>query len=87
MVNPARGEVSLRIGDTEHTLCLTLGALAEIEALPRDAERLSAATLLRVLQALLRGGGSVLSAAELEAAPINLNEAARAVAACFEAGE
>ena len=33
MANSARGETVLEIGGVAHTLCLTLGALAEIEAL------------------------------------------------------
>ena len=33
MVNPQRGETLLEAGGKRHVLCLTLGALAEIEAL------------------------------------------------------
>jgi hypothetical protein len=85
MANPARGEVVLRIGDSEHTLCLTLGALAEIEALPRDGQTLSAKTLIAILAALLRGGGSSLDVADLRTASLDLETAMAAVARCFEA--
>jgi len=91
-VNAARGEVALLINEQSHTLCLTLGALAEIEALfdgentPRNQiETLTARDLLAVLTVLLRGGGSDISEAELRTARLDLNAAARAVAACFEA--
>ena len=65
-VNRARGETSLSIDGQERRLCLTLGALAELESaldapgLSALAERLqhfSAQDLLIVLGALLRGGG------------------------------
>ena len=65
-VNGMRGEVSVVLAGEARRLCLTLGALAEIETglqvsgLAGLAERmraLSAGTLLVVLAALLRGGG------------------------------
>lgn len=31
MANKQRGEATIKIGDTEHTICLTLGALATLE--------------------------------------------------------
>ena len=64
--NGARGEVVAVLAGTERRLCLTLGALAEIETglglegLSGLAERmraLSARDLTVVLAALLRGGG------------------------------
>jgi hypothetical protein len=64
-MNAARGEVALVIGGRERRLCLTLGALAEIEAafgctrmseLDARMRALSAADLSVVLGALLRGG-------------------------------
>lgn len=88
MSNPARGEVTLDAGGETHTLCLTLGALAEIEAglgvsgFAAMAERLktlAAADLALVLAALIRGGGAVA-----EVAAIDPVRAARAVADCFE---
>ena len=84
-VNGARGEVALEIGGTAHTLCLTLGALAEIETICSEGGRLDADRLVRVLAALLRGGGSGLDEAALRAAPLDLARAADAVAACFDA--
>ncbi len=70
-------------------LCLTLGALAEMEtalgvsgaAMGERLGRLSAADLAVVLAALLRGGGEDAALAE-RAGPA---EAAEAVAAAFEA--
>ena len=90
MVNTARGEVALQIDGERYVLCLTLGALAEIEALFDGAvetrlKTLGARDLLAVLLALLRGGGHAISEAELRASRLDLNAAAQAVAACFEA--
>lgn len=88
MSNPARGEVTLEAGGETHTLCLTLGALAEIEAglgvsgFAAMAERLktlSVADLALVLAALLRGGGAVVDVSAID--PVR---AVRAVADCFE---
>lgn len=88
MSNPARGEVTLEGGGETHTICLTLGALAEIEAglgvsgFAAMAERLktlSAADLALVLAALMRGGGAVVDGSAID--PVR---AAKAVADCFE---
>ena len=68
MANRRRGEVPLDLGGKPYTLCLTLGALAELEdALTAGdlvglAERLTAgrprmADLVALLGAALRGGG------------------------------
>jgi hypothetical protein len=90
--NRARGEVLLEIDGQPRRLCVTLGALAELEAafdvisLGQLAERLSqlnAADLLVVLSALSVGGGDALSAAELAAARIDPKAAAIAVADAF----
>lgn len=65
-VNRARGEAALIIDGEERRLCLTLGALAELEtawnapgleALAARLRSLSAIDLVIVLAALLRGGG------------------------------
>jgi len=85
MANPARGEVSLVIDGKAQTLCLTLGALAEIEALCSDGARLDANRLIAVLAILLRAGGSALGEADLRASRLDLSAAADAVAAAFEA--
>ncbi|MDO9610184.1 MAG: GTA-gp10 family protein [Brevundimonas sp.] len=85
----ARGEAGVMLGGVRRRVCLTLGALAEIETglavegLAAVAERmklLSARDLMVVLAAVLRGGGEALDVAGVEP-----REAARAVAAAFEA--
>lgn len=92
--NGARGEVVALLAGTERRLCLTLGALAEIETglalegLSGLAERmraLSARDLTVVLAALLRGGGERALADELALADIGPREAAEAVAKAFAA--
>lgn len=89
-MNGARGEVSVVLGGEARRLCLTLGALAEIETglgvegLAGLAERmraLSARDLMVVLKALLRGGGEAVEAAN----GADPREAALAVAWAFEA--
>lgn len=90
--NRARGEVLLAIDDRDVRLCLTLGALAELEAafdvvsLAELAERLThltAADLIIVLAALTKGGGDATSVADLCAAQIDPRAAAAAVAEAF----
>jgi len=75
-------------------LCLTLGALAEIEtalqvsgveALAERMRALSARDLMVVLAALLRGGGEMALASELDRAGVMPREAAEAVAVGFAA--
>jgi hypothetical protein len=92
--NGARGEVVAVLAGAERRLCLTLGALAEIETgleldgLSGLAERmraLSARDLTVVLAALLRGGGERALADELDRAAIDPREAAEAVAKAFAA--
>ena len=92
--NGARGEVVASLAGAERRLCLTLGALAEMEtALGCDglaglAERmraLSARDLTAVLAALLRGGGEQDLANALGEAAVDPREAAEAVAKAFAA--
>ncbi len=92
--NGARGEVVAMLAGAERQLCLTLGALAEIETalglegLSGLAERmraLSARDLVMVLAALLRGGGERVLADELDRADVDPREAAEAVAKAFAA--
>ena len=92
--NGARGEIIAKLGGADRRLCLTLGALAEMEtALGCDglaslAERmrnLSARDLSTVLAALLRGGGEQTLADGLVAAAIDARDAAEAVAKAFAA--
>ncbi len=81
MVNRRRGEVPLILGSERYTLCLTLGALAELEDalgagdLAGLAERfargrLAARDLIALLGACLRGGGHALDAADVAALPL-----------------
>lgn len=92
--NGARGEVLAPLAGVERRLCLTLGALAEIEtalgveglaALAERMRALSARDLLAVLAALLRGGGEQAMAEDLAAAPVDPREAAEAVVRTFAA--
>ncbi|WP_338576437.1 GTA-gp10 family protein [Brevundimonas olei] len=94
MVNGVRGEVVAGLAGAERKLCLTLGALAEIEtglgvagmaALAERMKALSAGDLMVVLAALLRGGGEGALADELARAPVDPREAAEAVAKAFAA--
>ena len=68
MANRRRGEVPLTIGGEHYTLCLTLGALAELEDSLKAGDvvglaerfsdgRLSARDVIALLGAALRGGG------------------------------
>jgi hypothetical protein len=93
-MNPARGEVTADLAGAPRRLCLTLGALAEmegalgvqgIEALAGRMRALSARDLMAVLAALLRGGGEPELADGLSAARIDARAAAEAVAAAFAA--
>jgi hypothetical protein len=82
MPNARRGEVAIALGARRYTLCLTLGALAELEDafgaadLPALAERfatgrLSSRDLLKLLAAGLRGGGQALTDEEVAALPLD----------------
>lgn len=91
-MNGARGEVTLEIGRETRVLCLTLGALAEMETalgcetlaeLEARLKRLSASDLLIVLAALMRGGGWRGAADEIAAQQIDFTKAARAVGEAF----
>ena len=72
MANPLRGEISAVLDGEERTLCLTLGALAELEGRmgagdlvglgERFSEgRVSARDLTAIIGAGLRGGGNSVS--------------------------
>ena len=89
-MNGERGEARAELAGAERKLCLTLGALAEIEtalgiegleALADRMRRLSAKDLMAVLTALLRGGGE----RELDVATLEPKAAAEAVAKAFAA--
>jgi hypothetical protein len=90
--NPVRGEVVATLAGTPRRLCLTLGALARIEAaldlddwsaLPERFGRLSARELMAVLAALREGGGEDPDA--LASQPVSIPEAVAAVAAALAA--
>jgi hypothetical protein len=81
MANRGRGEVALELGGERYALCLTLGALAELEhafavedlsALGERfaSGRLSARDLVTMLSVALRGGGHALTDAEVAALPL-----------------
>jgi hypothetical protein len=78
MVNRHRGEIEAVLDGEPRTLCLTLGALAELEsafgaedmlALAQrfEAGRLSARDAIRVIAAGLRGAGHGMTEAEVGA--------------------
>ncbi|MEE1611221.1 gene transfer agent family protein [Microvirga sp. CF3016] len=82
MPNRRRGEVALQLGEARYTLCLTLGALAELEDafgvqdLTALAERfgtgrLSSRELLTLLGVALRGGGHAMSDQEVANLPLD----------------
>ena len=86
--NRARGEYGLAIGDKTIRLCVTLRALAQIEAhfnldgfeaLGQRMTTLSAADLLFVLKALS------LDEIDLSQCDITLNQALKAIIETFEA--
>lgn len=80
--NRRRGEITAVIDGEARVLCLTLGALAELEtAFEADnladlagrfaSGRLSAADMIRVIGAGLRGGGNPFSDSEVGAMAID----------------
>ena len=89
-MNGVRGEVVVGLAGVERRLCLTLGALAEIETglgvdgledVAARMKTLSARDLMVVLAAVLRGGGE----AAVDVAGVDPREAAEAVARAFAA--
>jgi hypothetical protein len=93
-MNSLRGEVAFEIEGEPHTLCLTLGALAEIESglaltsLLELEARLKAPRvkdLAIVLSALLRGGGHDLQSDALLSRSVDLTRAAEAIGEAFAA--
>lgn len=93
-MNGARGEVSLVIAGKACRLCLTLGALAELETafgcqsladLQARLRTLSARELSTVLAILLKAGGDGDVAEALPGLAVSPLDAARAVAEAFHA--
>lgn len=71
MANRLRGEIEAEIGGHSYVLCLTLGALAELEARLQAGDlaglaerfaggRISARDLTAIIGAGLRGGGNAI---------------------------
>ena len=98
MANAHRGEISAELGGETRTLCLTLGALAELESafgvggLAGLAARfeqgdLSARDLLAIIGCGLRGGGTEIADADVArlTAPEGLNGYVRIAAALLAA--
>jgi hypothetical protein len=76
MANRRRGEIEAVLDGRRYTLCLTLGALARLEAAYGDGDlmalvkrfesgRIGAADAIRILAAGLHGGGVELSEDEV----------------------
>lgn len=72
MANRHRGEIEAELGGENYILCLTLGALAELEGEYGDQDliaiaerfetgRVSAADAIKIIGAGLRGGGAKIS--------------------------
>lgn len=81
-INAVRGEVELVVGDDSFTLCLTLGALSEIESglgvdsideLGEVFAKPKSSTIISLLLALVRGGGhSEVTKETIESWPLDI---------------
>jgi hypothetical protein len=82
MANRHRGEIEAELGGRRYTLCLTLGALAEIEhayggedllAIAERFEqgRIRATDAIRVIGAGLRGAGHAMTDADVAALQVD----------------
>ena len=78
MANRHRGEIEAELGGETYTLCLTLGALAELEGVYGDEDlsaiaerfetgRIAARDAIKIIGAGLRGGGTKMSNEEVAA--------------------
>lgn len=92
-INAARGESVLHVDGRPLILCLTLGALARLEAafgvatmaaLETRLRDLSGSDLLVVVSALIMGEGESLTPEQLAKAHIDPAAAATAIAQAFE---
>lgn len=92
--NKARGETLLTIDGRSVRLCVTLGALAELEAafdvvslseLGERLTQLTASDLITVISALTGAGDAHLTPAQIAAAQVDAKAAAKAVADAFRA--
>lgn len=93
-MNHARGEAALEAGERTYRLCLTLGALAEIEtALGADSpgeldarlRSLKTSDVIAVLAALMRGGGEAVSGSDVASLAVSPANAVAAIAKAFTA--
>ncbi|MCA3695567.1 GTA-gp10 family protein [Aquidulcibacter sp.] len=91
LINPARGEAVLHVDGRPLILCLTMGALARLEAafevntleaLEARLATLCSHDVLVIISALLCG--EAMSPADLAQAQIRPTEAAQAIAKAFE---
>jgi hypothetical protein len=82
MANRQRGEISAIIGGRQRTMCLTLGALAELEDTYGDEDlialaerfeqgRISATDAIRIIGAGLRGAGEEVTSQDVAAMAID----------------
>lgn len=82
MVNARRGEIEAELSGRRYTLCLTLGALAEIEhayggqdllaiAERFETGRIHASDAIRVIGAGLRGAGNAVTDEEVAAMTVD----------------
>ncbi len=92
MVQKIRGEVELEIDGKLCCLCLTLGALAEIEhalgiseklKLDQRLQEISANDVIAILAALLEGGGNAMPIEQLRRAKLDPGNVAQAIANAF----
>jgi hypothetical protein len=76
MANTHRGEIDVELGGQTYVLCLTLGALAELESAYGDQDliaiaerfesgRVGATDAIKIIGAGLRGGGAKISNEEV----------------------
>ena len=93
IINQKRGEVAIEINGKAQKLCLTLGALAELETtfaaqrlqdLGQKMGNLGAQEILIVLMILLKGGGELFELETLKNSDLNPKIAAQKIAECFE---
>jgi hypothetical protein len=82
--NAVRGEVFVDMDGVERRLCLTFGALAEIEGiLAERGEPGGEQVAWRVLAALLRGGGEDGAVEAVEVGRVQHRRAAQAISLAF----
>lgn len=93
-MNKLRGEVALQMESDTFTLCLTLGALAEIEShfgagnlseLDGCLSKPNTADLIAILGALMRGGGHEVSNQDVANFSVNFAQSVKAIAEAFQA--